>query len=101
MFCRSYLNRTTDPADHVGRLYLDQKTKKWKRNYEIGNLRSPLVKEKNKKCSVTLTNMFRYMFQPIPFLELERKVSELGKENDDLRSENSLLKNTLSSIMKK
>ena len=45
--------------------------------------------------------MFRYMFQPIPFLELERKVSELGKENDDLRSENSLLKNTLSSIMKK
>lgn len=34
-------------------------------------------------------------------LELERKVSELGKENDDLRSENSLLKNTLSSIMKK
>jgi hypothetical protein len=34
-------------------------------------------------------------------LELERKVSELGKENDDLRSENSLLKNTLASIMKK
>lgn len=34
-------------------------------------------------------------------LELERKVNELGKENDDLRNENNILKGTLSSVMKK
>lgn len=34
-------------------------------------------------------------------LELERKVNELGKENDDLRNENSILKGTLSSVMKR
>lgn len=34
-------------------------------------------------------------------LELESRVAELGKENDDLRSENSIIRNTLISVMQK
>ena len=50
-----------------------------------------------------MKNFLIFMMQnsKIKTTELERKVNELGKENDDLRNENNILKGTLSSVMKK